>query len=574
MCCCSLLSILCILIPIFSTCTQLCKQCANCVCQQLQFPSLKAPAYAPASASAPMSHYISSFLIDPVVRQARRFSRSSYTTTRPLFNGIDIDELTVAHDDTVATITVAHEIRPPMTLEDDGAHLPDVTGDFEVLTHESEAGALEAELQDWTRRRRLASPLRRAGTAPEVYSRSRPLSHYTRYTEIGTSNNPLYGEPDSFRSDRSSVSGSVSSATDPNMIAREDPGSSLRTTAEATVGGTNSYSNRSGDGSLPADDGMGHMRNQIQTIQKMDITNTEKARFIHELMTERYSSLQTSLQVSHLHRPYSPASLLSSDRPITPVSTGSIDNTMQQVSPPTPMSSFTDPTNPFHLTLEDLRPTYFSKRPDVNEGVSEERRTDNQRPESSGAVDEPRDLGCSHYKRNIKLQCSACDRWYTCRFCHDEVEDHLLNRRETKNMLCMLCGCAQSASEACIKCEERAAWYYCSVCKLWDDDPKKSIYHCNDCGICRVGQGLGKDFYHCKVWRVHWKAPSTSGFSLIIVRLVVYACQFRYGIRIAASSGPPIAIAPYVESICLRHHGQWYSCVAATASINIAITNI
>ena len=37
-------------------------------------------------------------------------------------------------------------------------------------------------------------------------------------------------------------------------------------------------------------------------------------------------------------------------------------------------------------------------------------------------------------------------------------------------------------------------------CKLWDDDPHKSIYHCNDCGICRIGKGLGKDFFHCKVF--------------------------------------------------------------------------
>ena len=75
----------------------------------------------------------------------------------------------------------------------------------------------------------------------------------------------------------------------------------------------------------------------------------------------------------------------------------------------------------------------------------------------------------------------------------------MLNRRETKNMLCMLCGCAQPASEECALCSERGAWYYCDVCKLWDDDPEKSIYHCNDCGICRVGKGLGKDFFHCKV---------------------------------------------------------------------------
>jgi hypothetical protein len=47
-------------------------------------------------------------------------------------------------------------------------------------------------------------------------------------------------------------------------------------------------------------------------------------------------------------------------------------------------------------------------------------------------------------------------------------------------------------------------------CKLWDDDPEKSIYHCNDCGICRIGQGLGKDFFHCKVGC--FLSPSSSWF--------------------------------------------------------------
>jgi hypothetical protein len=66
-------------------------------------------------------------------------------------------------------------------------------------------------------------------------------------------------------------------------------------------------------------------------------------------------------------------------------------------------------------------------------------------------------------------------------------------------MLCMLCGHAQPAAQYCKQCGELAAQYYCAACKLWDNDASKSIYHCNDCGICRVGKGIGKDFFHCKV---------------------------------------------------------------------------
>jgi CHY zinc finger len=37
-------------------------------------------------------------------------------------------------------------------------------------------------------------------------------------------------------------------------------------------------------------------------------------------------------------------------------------------------------------------------------------------------------LGCRHYRRGAKLQCSTCDHWATCRYCHDEEEDHKLIR--------------------------------------------------------------------------------------------------------------------------------------------------
>ncbi|BFZ57432.1 hypothetical protein PYCC9005_004484 [Savitreella phatthalungensis] len=108
-------------------------------------------------------------------------------------------------------------------------------------------------------------------------------------------------------------------------------------------------------------------------------------------------------------------------------------------------------------------------------------------------------LGCSHYRRNCKLQCSKCDRWATCRFCHNEAEDvdHELVRQETKNMLCMYCSTVQPAAQHCRSCTRKMASYFCAKCKLWDNDPDKSIYHCNSCGICRVGLGLGKDFFHC-----------------------------------------------------------------------------
>ncbi|KAI7902171.1 zinc-ribbon-domain-containing protein [Cokeromyces recurvatus] len=107
-------------------------------------------------------------------------------------------------------------------------------------------------------------------------------------------------------------------------------------------------------------------------------------------------------------------------------------------------------------------------------------------------------LGCKHYQRKCKLQANCCQKIYSCRFCHDDIEDHTIIRNETKNMLCMNCMQLQPAAKSCSHCGEEAAHYYCDKCKLWDNDPKKSIYHCDECGICRQGKGLGQDFFHCK----------------------------------------------------------------------------
>ena len=441
-----------------------------------------------------MSHYISSFLIEPVVRQARRFSRPStdveapHATTRRLLRDEIPHAAIIDHHTALAVAVGPHEIQHEVDPEHDGE-----TSDFEDSTFGAGSGTLAAALQAWTQRRDLALPLRRADTEPEVYTTPRPPRRLMREAEVSSSSNPPREESDGLMSINPSISGSVPAVIGVDLSSPIDAVVPSMTSDEDISGG---YGIQITDTSLPADDGMGPMRQKILAIQGANTSNEEKARCIHELMTLNYMSSQSS-QASHSHLSRSTQSLLSSDRPYTPISTESLANTRQSASP---TSTILEPSNPFQLTTEDLQPTYFSKLADVHGGAVGLARTDEQPSGSSESFEEPKVFGCPHYKRNIKLQCSSCERWYTCRFCHDEKEDHSLNRRETKNMLCMFCGFAQPAAEVCVQCGERAAWYYCSVCKLWDDDSRKSIYHCDDCGICRVGQGLGKDFYHCKVW--------------------------------------------------------------------------
>ena len=97
-----------------------------------------------------------------------------------------------------------------------------------------------------------------------------------------------------------------------------------------------------------------------------------------------------------------------------------------------------DPDDVPDIRPGDLEVVYSPLPPDpvdTNGGVEEE--------------DVLPDLGCMHYKRNVKVQCFDCRQWYSCRHCHDAAHDlpfvHNLNRKKTQNMLCMLCQTPQPA---------------------------------------------------------------------------------------------------------------------------------
>jgi len=223
---------------------------------------------------------------------------------------------------------------------------------------------------------------------------------------------------------------------------------------------------------IPENDGMQSLRQQLLQIKELALSTEEKAKRMHELMTRDY--------ISHMaaFKPLSPTA--STSPPQTP-----LEPEGNSLAPPV------NPDNPYNIRPGDLEVNYspLPAHPiDAHDGAEEE--------------DTLPDLGCMHYKRNVKVQCFDCRQWYACRHCHDAAHDlpfaHNLNRKKTQNMLCMLCKTPQPAGETCMKCGEYAAWYYCDKCKLWDNDSNKRIYHCDDCGLCRLGEGLGKDFVHCR----------------------------------------------------------------------------
>lgn len=349
-----------------------------------------------------MSSLVSEFLINPVLRQARRFSEISRTT----FAGED-------------------EV-PPAVRPDS-----DAVGDSSVQ--------VDASSQD---------PV----TLPES-PRHRPLSSSTQETIV-----------------EEAIETPIEYSNTPSRDHLGFPISPPRN-----------------HGPIPEDDGMRNLRARMHAINACDISSSEKAKLMHEAILAGYH-----------------ASLVAASHGKIPSEIDvSLGQTSEHTLPSGPLDSLKfwhnqlgEHSGPetFVLSERDVAPTFAPIRPPKNSGNGSASNGTTASPDATQAP-----LGCQHYERNVKLQCSTCQKWYSCRFCHDAEEDHVLIRKDTKNMLCMLCRTPQRASDICVNCGEMTAQYYCNICKLWENRQSKPIYHCNDCGICRRGLGLGKDFFHCKV---------------------------------------------------------------------------
>uniref|UniRef100_A0ACD5VQK9 Uncharacterized protein n=1 Tax=Avena sativa TaxID=4498 RepID=A0ACD5VQK9_AVESA len=161
-------------------------------------------------------------------------------------------------------------------------------------------------------------------------------------------------------------------------------------------------------------------------------------------------------------------------------------------------------------TLDPRRKAYLIQNLMTSRWIAAQQKLPDQRLEECsegagipGCVSSYRDqekqiFGCEHYKRNCKLVAACCNKLFTCRFCHDKVSDHTMERKATQEMMCMVCLKVQPVGPNCQtpSCNELSmAKYYCNICKFFDDE--RTVYHCPFCNLCRLGKGLGVDFFHC-----------------------------------------------------------------------------
>lgn len=448
-----------------------------------------------------MSNFINSHLIEPALRTARRFS-SGPSSSAAHDSPASIADLQPLSHASLGNGTVVTTDEPNVTSEAAAAAAGRRRQAFEgalpiadtrsAYVFEDSPVQSPSELEDPISSTRT-SGVRTGQTIDSL--RSMSLDD----VQPSMSRNPSLHASDRLRSIHGTSSihsgrsgNSVTSGTRRQDDIMEEANHAVRAASPAM------------SGNLPEDDGMRDLRAQLHKIREMALSSEEKAKAMHELMMADYKAfkdLSTSNETERVDfQPQSPTMLaVPEERHRSP-------------SPGTAAAAY-------NLQEADLHPTYRPPTPPV-EGQQD---ADEEEPEPV--------LGCKHYMRNVKVQCSDCLRWYTCRHCHDEVEKHNLVRKEIKNMLCMLCDTPQPAAEYCRKCHELTAVYFCDICKLWDNDSRRRIYHCLDCGICRVGEGIGKDYVHCKVSRsifrnhgqslTRYARNATSASTLLLLQPIV-----------------------------------------------------
>ncbi|RYP31644.1 hypothetical protein DL767_005651 [Monosporascus sp. MG133] len=344
-----------------------------------------------------MTSLVTELLVNSVIRQARRFSRSSTikdNETQPA------QKESQRNQDDATSETDRESLRlGDDDIEESTSTTPSSRTSIQLDPHSNEA----SHQCEWGRQSdqgELPNPRHPAFSSPGLQYQARLA---IREPVVGTQ-------------EMEDESISLSPVEGSNDVL-QDVGPSLQSEAQKPE-------------PLPEDDGMGLLRKKILGIQLRDIPPAEKARLMHNLFQEGHTN---SRSIAQPDRP-STSSFTETSIWQRRLGQGHLEslrfwpNALLEGAAP----------EAFNLTEEDIKPTFATpiQGSDIPEDVHGENDDTGYRP-----------FGCDHYRRNVKLQCSTCNRWYTCRFCHDQVEDHALIRKETKNMLCMLCGTAQRAGE-------------------------------------------------------------------------------------------------------------------------------
>jgi uncharacterized CHY-type Zn-finger protein len=101
---------------------------------------------------------------------------------------------------------------------------------------------------------------------------------------------------------------------------------------------------------------------------------------------------------------------------------------------------------------------------------------------------------CEHFINNVQIFAPCCNKYYNCIKCHNNNEKHILNSKDINIIKCQNCNFDNNLGNKCSNCNIIFSNYNCLKCKIWAYK-KNEIYHCDDCGKCKIGDK--NLFYHC-----------------------------------------------------------------------------
>ncbi|KAK1908500.1 hypothetical protein P3342_009349 [Pyrenophora teres f. teres] len=232
----------------------------------------------------------SSFIIDPVVRHARRFSGAvppgEASVDGARFLACDNRDSAAA---AAATGAAAAAAVPPPDCET-GASTVNTLQRVDVADAEEATGTRPTALMDRFRRYSSFSQRPRSAVVDEEEQSDEALPPID--IPVQMSANPSPSLADQFRHRH------VAAGDDSTNSSRLNtpPTSSLHRTPS-----TGSQHAAAMSESLPADDGMAHLRARIHEIRALDISDHERARMIHAVMTESTTSCGRRPQQASYH---------------------------------------------------------------------------------------------------------------------------------------------------------------------------------------------------------------------------------------------------------------------------------
>eukprot|EP00326_Haptolina_ericina_P009736 CAMPEP_0181206922 /NCGR_PEP_ID=MMETSP1096-20121128/21295_1 /TAXON_ID=156174 ORGANISM="Chrysochromulina ericina, Strain CCMP281" /NCGR_SAMPLE_ID=MMETSP1096 /ASSEMBLY_ACC=CAM_ASM_000453 /LENGTH=249 /DNA_ID=CAMNT_0023297857 /DNA_START=82 /DNA_END=830 /DNA_ORIENTATION=+ len=142
-----------------------------------------------------------------------------------------------------------------------------------------------------------------------------------------------------------------------------------------------------------------------------------------------------------------------------------------------------------------------------------------------------------------------------------------MNRHHVRAVICVTCDKEQPPSAECIYCATVFGAYFCGVCNLFDDDVGKEQFHCEKCGICRVGGR--ENFFHCDTCGACY-STELQGNHICVPNSMQRDCPICYEFLFDSLEAPQVLRCGHtIHRKCLESysaHGG-YTCPLCNASV-------